>query len=310
MAVRPLFWFASFTLLIGCGQAVDPNTAGAGLVELLPTAAALDGWSIEEDPVEYSPDTLYEYLDGGAPLYLDYGFQRLAQGRYRMDDGRPSGITIDIFDMGSPLGAFGIYASIRPPEAALRPRETEGYRSGTVAAAWRGDVYVHGEADDDSPELIEALERLMAETSAGLTGDASWPAILAALPADGLVHSSERFVATDLLGHAFLPGGILATYEIEGREVHLFFSDLGSEAAATRGLADLRAHEARRGEIVGGSPTFGAAGFRFSDPGMGTGTAVAADRFVAGVYGDLPHDSQEGLLERLVTRLAPSASGD
>jgi hypothetical protein len=170
-------------------------------------------------------------------------------------------------------------------------------------------MYVHGEAGDDSPELIEMMEQLMAETSARLTGDASRPAILAALPIDGLVQRSERFVAADLLGHAFLPGGILATYEIEGREVHLFFSDLGSEAAAARALADLRAHEARRGEIAGGVPTFGAAGFRFSDPGMGSGTAVAAGWFVTGVYGDLPHDSQEDLLERLVTRLVPSATG-
>ncbi len=303
MASRSVSWVVFFALLIGCGQAVEPDTTGGGLGELLPAAAALEGWSIEEDLVEHSPDTLYEYLDGGAPLYLKYGFRRLAQGRYRNDDSRHSGITIDVFDMGSSLGAFGIYTSIRPPDAALRRWGIEGYRSGAVAAAWRGDVFVHGEADDDSPELIEMLERLMAETAAGLTGDASRPAILAALPTDGLVQRSERFVAADLLGHAFLPGGILATYEIEGREAQLFFSDLGSEAAAARALADLRAHEARRGEIAGGLPAFGAAGFRFSDPGLGTGTAVAAAGFVAGVLGDPPLHSQERLLERLVAGL-------
>jgi hypothetical protein len=295
--------------LVSCSPAPAPPESGSGAAELLPAIASVEGWIVAEGPVTYSADGLFEYLNGGAPLYLEYGFEELTHVRYQSREDEFASVTIDVYQMGAELGAFGLFSSGRPRGATPRQWAAEGYRSGTVTAAWRGNMYVHGEAGDDSPELIEMMEQLMAETSARLTGDASRPAILAALPIDGLVQRSERFVAADLLGHAFLPGGILATYEIEGREVHLFFSDLGSEAAAARALADLRAHEARRGEIAGGVPTFGAAGFRFSDPGMGSGTAVAAGWFVTGVYGDLPHDSQEDLLERLVTRLVPSATG-
>jgi len=289
--------------LVSCSPAPAVPESDSGAAELLPAIASVEGWIVAEGPVTYSADGLFEYLNGGAPLYLDYGFEELAHVRYQRREDEFASVTIDVFQMGEELGAFGLFSSGRPRGATPRQWATEGYRSGTVTAAWRGNMYVHGEAGDDSPELIEMMERLMAETSARLTGDASRPAILAALPIDGLVQRSERFVAVDLLGHAFLPGGILATYEIEGREARLFFSDLGSEAAAGRALADLRAHEARRGEIAGGVPTFGVAGFRFSDPGLGTGAAVAAGSFVAGVHGDPPLHSQERVLERLVAGL-------
>ena len=289
--------------LVSCSPAPALPESASGAAELLPTIASVEGWIVAEGPVTYSADGLFEYLNGGAPLYLEYGFEELAHVRYQRRKDEFASVTIDVFQMGSELGAFGLFSSGRPRGATPRQWAAEGYRSGTVTAAWQGNVYVHGEAGGDSPELIKMMERLMAETSARLTGDASRPAILAALPTDGLVQRSERFVAADLLGHAFLPGGILATYEIEGHEARLFFSDLGSEAAAGRALADLRAHEVLRGEISGGAPAFGVAGFRFSDPGLGTGAVVAAGGFVAGVHGDSQLHSQERLLERLVAGL-------
>ena len=45
------------------------------------------------------------------------------------------------------------------------------------------------------------------------------------------------------------------------------------------------------------------AGFRFQDPGSGSGSVLQAGRWVAGVHGDLPFETQKGLLERLLERL-------
>jgi hypothetical protein len=262
-----------------------------------------DGWSAAGAPVEYDAETLYEYLNGGAPLYLDYGFVSLVQTRYQLGANSLAGLTIDIFDMGSTLGAFGLYSSIRPPDATYTGWGAEGYRSGAVAAAWRGTVYVHGEADEDRAELTAMLEQMLAEIMAGITGDTKTPAILGSLPADGLVAHSERFVASDLLGHAILPGGVIASYTVDGQEGKLFFSDLENAAAAAEALVLLRVHQERWGEIVDDVPPIGAAGFRFSGAGLGSGTVVSAGPFVAGVHGDLSPGVQDRLLEQLVSRL-------
>jgi hypothetical protein len=319
MAERRVFCAVALTLLAGCilcgslwslSAAKAPNPVGTDLAGLLPPPSLLAGWRIAEGPVEYIPDTLYERLDGAAPRYLSYGFRRLLNVRYELGGDLLASVTLDVFDMGDVLGAFGIYRSGLPRGAALREWGAEGHRSGTVAAAWKGNVYVHVEADDDRPALIDMLERLVAQVCEAVAAEPSLPAILSPLPPEGRVPRSERYVAKDLHGHAFLPGGVVAMYEIEGHEAELFFSDLGSRAGAGDAMAKLRAHEKKRGRIVRDLSSIGTGGFQFTDPTLGSGTVVGAGRYVAGVCGDLPYRLQERLLVRLVENLGSSGTKD
>jgi hypothetical protein len=302
MAERYTWRAAALALLLLAG----PAAGHTDLARLLPAPSSLEGWRAAEGPAEYVPGTLYELIDGAAPRYLTYGFRRLVHVRYQLGEDPLACVTLDVFDMGSELGAFGIYRSGLSSGSALREWGAEGHRTGTLAAAWKGDVYVRAEADDDRAELIEMVDRLVARVCDEVAGDASRPAILAPLPAEGLVPRSERYVAEDLLGHAFLPGGVLATYEFEGDEARLFFSDLGSEAAVGEAMVMLRAHQERRGTIEREVPSIGAGGFRFSDPDLGNGTVAGAGRFVAGVHGRLPQKEQERLLGRLLESLGSS----
>ena len=297
--------WAAAALVLGIACAKQPP-AGE-LDALLPDAAHLPGWKVVEGPVSYGPDRLYDYLDGGAERYLGYGFRELVHLRFQLGEDPLTCVTVDLYDMGGPAGAFGLFRSALPPDAARRPWCTEGYSSGTVAAAWRGSLYLHGEADDGRPELLATLSALIGEVCSRAPGEAVLPAFLEPLPPEGLVPQSERWVAADLLGHAFLPGGVTASYRIDGRDARLFYSELGSDEAAELALARLRDEWTRRVRVDDlASP--GRGGFRYADAGSGSGSAVAAGRFVAGVHCDdagLPADAQQRLLAALVDGLDP-----
>jgi hypothetical protein len=296
-------------LVVSCGSGEEPAVGGTGLAELLPAASSMNGWQVVDGPTDYDSETLYEYLNGGAPLYLEFGFQRMVHVRYQFGDSSLSSVTLDVYDMGSDLGAFGLFRSGRPPKAEVRDWGAEGYRSGTVAAAWKGSVSIHAEADEERPELIEAMEGLVAEVANGVVGGTSLPQIIDLLPRDGLVPSSERIVAEDLMSHAFLPGGVLATYRVAGDEGTVFFSQLADQPAVTEAMAGLRAHHEQWGEIVDDIDSIGDGGFRFSDPGLGPGAVVSTGSYVVGVHGGLPSDLQMDLLGRLVDSLAPASAG-
>jgi hypothetical protein len=253
--------------------------------------------------VEHSPESLFEYLDGGAERYLTHGFRRLLHVRYQLGDDPMASVTLDLYDMGSQLGAFGIYSAGRWPEVETRRWGVEGYRAETVAAAWKGRLFVHGEADDDRSPLIAMLEKLVARAARNAPGEASPPAILTALPTGGRLERSERYVPANLLGHAFLPGGVLAGYEVEGRRAELFFSDLGSEAGAGEALEALRDHLSRRGTLDRELSSIGEEGFRYKQPALGSGTVVRTGPFVAGIHGEMPTEERERILARLVIGL-------
>lgn len=300
--------------VLGVLTTCAPSATGPGSTSsdsgLIPPSAVLEGWSASEGPIEYAPGTLYEYLDGGAERYLGYGFQRLDHARYQLGNDLLASVVLDVYDMGSELGAFGIYRSVRPAGAADREWCVEGFRSGTVTSAWQGRIYVHCAADDDRPALMEMAERLVALVCEAVSGEAAMPSILAPLPQDGLVPWSERYVASDLLGHAFLTGGVLASYRIGGHDAELFYSDLGNVSASDEAMAGLRSYSLRRGDIVAEVSTIGDGGFRCTDPVLGSSTIVRVGRFVAGVHGDLDNQAQGSLLARLVAGLTDVRAPD
>lgn len=285
--------------VLGCGAPPleDVTEEGADLAALLPDPPP--GWVLVEGPDEYTVETLYEYLDGGAERILGHGFHRLLHVRYSPPDAPLGGLTVDLFDMGSDLGAFGLYRDALPPAPELRPWGAEGHRDGALAAAWRGSLLIRAEADDDRPESIALLEALVADVASRAPGPAALPGELAALPTSGLVPFSERRVPGDLGGHAFLPGGLTADYELDGARARLLLCDLPDAAAAAEVFVALRDHHGRRGELADGAPGFGDQSFRFASPVLGEGTAMRAGIRVAWVQGDLAPEAREAILAGL-----------
>ena len=289
----------SVAALAGCGGEGSGAAHPEGRVGFQPPPAP-PGWSISEGPASFDAESLFEYLNGGAPLYLKYGFQSLAQIRYQLGDDPFASVTLDVFHMGSELGAFGVYRSILPPGPEIMDWGAEGYRSGTVAAAWKGSVYVHGEADDDRQKLIEGLDHVMGLAVKAIQGSVALPPVLDVLPRNGLIPGSERYVAADLFGHAFLPGGIIAGYDVDGGQSDLFFSQLGSAPEAEEALEHLRSHEEQWGEVGADIDGFGDGGFRFTDPGLGPGVVTRSGSWIAGAHGAVGSDD---LVRGLLTRL-------
>ena len=296
---------AALTLFLSCSsQPEEPssavsetpdNTAPVSVAEgnrietsdiLWPVDSSPD-WSVADGPVVYSPDNLFEYNDGAAPKYLSYGFKELTHIRYAHGGDDLSSITLDIYEMEAPLGAYGIYSSGRPREISPREWGTESYRLGSVAVAWKKNFYVHALADDERPVLITMLEEMMERVLSTVSSDDVIPEILSALPQQDLIPYTDRYVGEDLLGHSFLPGGMLANYKVENREILLFYSDLGSPDVADSALVQLRSYEEEYGKILGEGGPIGVGAFRVEDPGLGTGVVARTGRYIAGIW-DVP----------------------
>ena len=82
------------------------------LMKILPDR--IEGWAIHEEDKVYGRDNLYDYIDGGAELYLSYAFQKVINRIYTAPD-QPD-ILVDIFDMGSSRNAYGVFSHAREVE--------------------------------------------------------------------------------------------------------------------------------------------------------------------------------------------------
>lgn len=130
-----------------------------GLFEGLEPEARLRG------PVAlYDEKTLYDYIDGAAPLYLARHFRRLAAAELLLANGGEA--TADVYDMGAPENAASIFAA----ERAAGGREAAGFDAavaGPMSFVFRrGRYYVKltgfdPRAEAALPAIAQVLARRM-----------------------------------------------------------------------------------------------------------------------------------------------------
>ncbi|MDD8020335.1 MAG: hypothetical protein PHU81_03995 [Acidobacteriota bacterium] len=215
--------------LIGQGSAQSTTRSQAeDLQFLLP---AIQGWKLAETPQLYSPENLYEYIDGAAEAYLGYDFQQLLVSTFQKE-GTESSLTLEIYDMGSPLEAFGIFSSERYPEIPEISLGLAGYLEGEVLNFISGQYYVkllcyNGEAGtaDYLQEFGQAVDRK-------IKNKGSWPALFKAFPAANLVKNSEKYIKRNFMGFNFLSHGYAVSYRTEAGEYDAFIIEAGTAGEA------------------------------------------------------------------------------
>ncbi|PKK81941.1 MAG: hypothetical protein CVT49_16285 [candidate division Zixibacteria bacterium HGW-Zixibacteria-1] len=89
----------------GCSK--DKDKSVGALVKFLPTEKDVPGWAAADSAETYDKEGLWEYIDGGAELYLKHGFKQVIACEYA--DTFDTHILIEIFEMNSPSAAAAIY---------------------------------------------------------------------------------------------------------------------------------------------------------------------------------------------------------
>jgi len=151
------------------------------LAQAIPTKV-LD-WQASGKDMVYDRKTIYDYMDGGAEVYLAFDFREVFSRKYKGPVAEEE-ITLDIFDMGSPEEAYGIFSSDRQDPDAGIGQESE-YGPGLLRF-WQGRYFVSVTASGDEPAAEKAILELGKLVAARLGPAGPYPALLGALPEAGL----------------------------------------------------------------------------------------------------------------------------
>lgn len=157
------------------------------IFELLPRE--FDGWKKAEKPVIYNKDTLYDYIDGGAELYIAYNFKEVLAVKY--EKGEDSEIVVDFFDMGSSYDAFGIFSHGREEENEKLGQGAE-YNSGLLTF-WKDRYYVSILAypeTDEKKNVVLKLGHMLAEA---IPESGKMPPLVSSFPQQNLEPNTIRY---------------------------------------------------------------------------------------------------------------------
>jgi len=178
------------------------------------------GWRQSGEIQAFKPETLFEYINGGADLYLAYDFQELMVGEYSNE--KKASVTVEIYHHKTPTDAFGIYSQERLPDANFLDIGVQAYIETNVLNFLAGPYYVKMSSFNTGSDDREILITFAQKVSAALGEKGALPSILSSFPEEGKKKNSEKFITKNFLGYSFLHSAFTADYEISGTKFKLF----------------------------------------------------------------------------------------
>jgi len=172
----------------------------------------LDGWNRMAEPLTYQQDNLWEYINGAADLFFSYGFVELESHEYT--NGVQS-FTLDIYDMGAPINAFGAFMAERSKDASTLKVGTEAVVVPPYQCLYLKDKY-YVKINVFEGKLTKTLgEEILESLDKKITGSSEYPKEFNNLPTKNLIEGSYRFVKESYLGLRELSDCIVASYKKE-----------------------------------------------------------------------------------------------
>ncbi len=189
---KPAFLISALAIMVLLGHSGD--SIGQTSAEV--SKWTFDGWRLSGQAEVFKQDSLFGYIDGGAEIFLQYGFEELSVLRYSSDGGSSrldeKSVAVDIYRMASPTDAFGIFSVRRDGSEATSPHiDAAHWLSETQASLAKGDFFISIQAEGCHAEEVEALT---AKVASRIQAPQGRPAQLSWLPADGIISRTERYI--------------------------------------------------------------------------------------------------------------------
>jgi len=199
------------------------------LINFLPE---IPGWNLSQEPEFYGPENLFEYIDGASEAYLAYDFQGLIVAFYKREKDKEPVVTVEIYDMGEPLKAFGIYSSERPPQGHFFQIGLEGYLEKGALCFLAGSCYIKVFSYLDEKEADEIARLFGQEIARLIPAEEKWTDPAKIFPPSGLKPRTIKFLLKNFLGFEYLHHAFLASYEREGETFEAFIIQAKDAAEA------------------------------------------------------------------------------
>ena len=263
----------------------------------------VSGWKMADAPHYYGPQDLFEYINGAADFFIAYGFVSLEGAYYSSGTDADDSVSIDIYDMGGKLNAFGVFQSKRASDAPTLNIGAASFGGVGYLAFYKDRYFVEINAFIKTDKWKTQPLIMAQQLAALLPGDASAPHELSYFPEPGQIKGSERYVKGGILGHAFLDRGIVCNYEIEGETVTVFLALFPSKGAAEGSFSQ---HEKFLQEYGPCVPLagLGERAIISQEPYHNHILIVRTGSCIIGVYDLSIPEKGKPILERLLERLA------
>jgi hypothetical protein len=189
-------------------------------------------------PERFSPETLFEIINGDAEVFLKAGFVSLETRRHLLNGDGQQWIDVFAYRMTGHRSAFSVYSVRRDRNAAPVPLTRFSYRFQDGLFFVHGPHYVDIRAADRTPAMVEATDRLAAAFISEHPVSQAPIAELSYFPDRDMIPGSAVLHASGAFGFKAFSEMFTAAYRLSSAEATAFFRRCPTPEAAVQTAAD------------------------------------------------------------------------
>jgi hypothetical protein len=175
---------AAFSQVINQAVAADSATE---LNSFAPPSGFSPGWALRSKKLHFVKDGLFNYIDGAAELFMEFGFNDLDVCEYGKGNDT---LTLETYSMESPESALGFYLMKCGKDLQLQDKESDEDSLRYQMPIMRGRYFILINNSHGEKRLLPAMKALAGEVRKSLPEGKALQAF-EILPKDGLVKDSE-----------------------------------------------------------------------------------------------------------------------
>lgn len=148
------------------------------------------GWKKSDRLITFTRADLYNYIDGGAELFLEFGFEKLYIQRYRSGENE---LSLEIYEMESPEAALGVYLAKCGQETPVEGLAARNSGEESQFTILRERYFIHINNFEGQKGLLPVMVALARAALQSLPPDRPIT-LLDHLPRENLIKNSERLI--------------------------------------------------------------------------------------------------------------------
>jgi len=161
--------------IIACNRSFSQD-----IRSLLPLPDELHPWKIVDSVGIYYGNELYTLIDGGADIYIEYGFERVLSVGF--ENSKSQSLKLEIYEMTDASAAFGVFSLNIGKQGKPIELGDEGMQYEYYIMFWKNRFLVFASCSDMENESLVAIRMVAERVNSKIGASGKKPDIIKYLP--------------------------------------------------------------------------------------------------------------------------------
>lgn len=183
------------------------SALSADIKDLLPKNTELKNCKIADSVRVFKGDELFTYIDGGAEIFMEYGFKQVATANY--SDKSNNQFQVEIYEMTDSSAAYGAYTFYLNGEGKSFNAGSEGVFIDYYAACWKGNFLTVISTSVYNDSLAQDFRELAININNKIPSSSQPPLIISTIKKSGITNGYIKYLKGNVglsNVYRFIPG--------------------------------------------------------------------------------------------------------